>query len=231
MVSADVKKRFGNACCDITVSDFIDSSGRDLFCKLCLFTRNILCNICHLHSKSAITFDHNHLYELLKFFSNLHSIPLLKQFFSPYIWFYAHLIVFLFTSLCRLFLRCCRCIVVHLRCLLCYCKVGEHFHSIATSHMHHHHCTNSLNFIIAKTPATTLQHLRNCTMYTQYSYSIPSAHHQWHHGGDFVINTVITRSECVNSFLTTHQHAEGGSVPQKVATYTDNWAWIVNNKR
>ena len=46
-------KRFGYTTCNITVSDLIDSSGRDLFRKVCCLS--ILCIICYRQRESIVT--------------------------------------------------------------------------------------------------------------------------------------------------------------------------------
>ena len=65
-------KRFGYTTCNITVSDLIDTSGRDLFRKLYSFEHS-LHHLLPPERKYSNLRNHGHPYELPEYCTNLHK--------------------------------------------------------------------------------------------------------------------------------------------------------------
>ena len=82
-------KRFGYTTCNITVSDLIDTSGRDLFRKLCS-SEHSLHHLLPPERKYSNLRNRGHRYELPEYCTNLHK----KSYYSIIV--FVHLVCFLF---------------------------------------------------------------------------------------------------------------------------------------
>ena len=77
-------KRFGYTTCNITVADLIDTSGRDLFRKLCS-SEHSLHHLLPLERKYSNLHNHGLLYELPEYCTNLHKKSFIIQSLYLYI--------------------------------------------------------------------------------------------------------------------------------------------------
>ena len=77
-------KRFGCTTCNITVSDLIDTSGRDLFHKFCS-SEHSLHHLLPPERKYSNLRNHGHPYELPEYCSNLHKKSFIIQSLYLYI--------------------------------------------------------------------------------------------------------------------------------------------------
>jgi len=80
-------KRFGYTTCNITVSDLIDTSGRDLFCKLCSSDHSLY-HLLPPGRKYSNLWNRGHPYELPEYCTNLHKKSFIIQSLYLYIWFF-----------------------------------------------------------------------------------------------------------------------------------------------
>jgi len=71
-------KRFGYTTCNITVSDLIDTSGRDLFHKLCS-SEHFLHHLLLPERKYSNLQNRGHPYELPEYCTNLHKKSLIQS--------------------------------------------------------------------------------------------------------------------------------------------------------
>ena len=79
-------KRFGYMTCNITVSDLIDTSGRDLFRKLCS-SEHSLHHLLPPERKYSNLRNRGHPYELPEYCTNLHKKSFIIQSLYLYIFF------------------------------------------------------------------------------------------------------------------------------------------------
>jgi len=79
-------KRFGYTTCNITVSDLIDTAGRDLFRKLCS-SEYSLHHLLPPERKYSNLRNRGHPYELPEYCTNLHKKSFIIQSLYLYIWF------------------------------------------------------------------------------------------------------------------------------------------------
>jgi len=80
-------KRFGYMTCNITVSDLIDTSGHDLFCKLCS-SQHSLHHLLLPERKYSKLRNRGHPYELPEYCTNLHKKSFIIQSLYLYIYFF-----------------------------------------------------------------------------------------------------------------------------------------------